>query len=124
MKKKIIFAVATGLFALATIFNMNVLQSNNAGDLSLEAIAVMAQAQDELSGVVPSYEAEQQRLKDLMSNEWYTDFYMPAWLAECTLSICDDLDITGDPVYVDEQYPNGEWHTVLENECDGQPSFC
>ncbi|HTO16510.1 MAG TPA: hypothetical protein VLZ83_12115 [Edaphocola sp.] len=44
-KKKIIFAVATGLFALATVFNMSVLQSNNAGDVSLDAITVMAQAQ-------------------------------------------------------------------------------
>ncbi len=49
MKKKIIFAVATSLFAIATVFNMNVLQSNNAGDVSLESIAVMAQAQNEAS---------------------------------------------------------------------------
>ncbi len=53
MKKKIIFAVATGLFALATVFNMNVLQLNNAGDVSLESIAVMAKAFGE-SGVMPS----------------------------------------------------------------------
>ncbi len=51
MKKKIIFAVATGLFALATVFNMNMLQSNNAGDVSLDAITVMAQAQSELPDV-------------------------------------------------------------------------
>ncbi len=43
----IIFAVATGLFALAMVFNMNVLQSNSAGDVSLESIAVMAQARGE-----------------------------------------------------------------------------
>ena len=47
MKKKVIFAVATGLFALAMVFNMNVLQSKNAGDVSLESIAVMAQANGE-----------------------------------------------------------------------------
>ena len=47
MKKNIIFAVATGLFAVATVFNMNVLQGNSAGDVSLDAIAVMAQAQAE-----------------------------------------------------------------------------
>jgi hypothetical protein len=47
MKKKIIFAVATGLFVVATVFNMNVLQGNSAGDVSLDAIAVMAQAQEE-----------------------------------------------------------------------------
>jgi hypothetical protein len=47
MKKKIIFAVATGFFAVATVFNMNILQGNSAGDVSLDAIAVMAQAQSE-----------------------------------------------------------------------------
>lgn len=45
MKKKIIFALATGFFAVATVFNMNMLQSSNAGDVSLENIVVMAQAQ-------------------------------------------------------------------------------
>ena len=47
MKKKIVFAVATGFFAVATVFNMNLLQGNSAGDVSLDAIAVMAQAQSE-----------------------------------------------------------------------------
>src|SRR5690606_29233572 len=50
MKKKIFFAVATGFFAVATVFNMNLLQGNSAGDVSLDAIAVMAQAQDESGG--------------------------------------------------------------------------
>ena len=48
MKNKIIFAVATGFFAVATVFNMNLLQGNSAGDVSLDAIAVMAQAQSEI----------------------------------------------------------------------------
>ena len=47
IKKKIIFAVATGFFAVATVFNMNLLQGNIAGDVSLDAIAVMAKAQSE-----------------------------------------------------------------------------
>jgi hypothetical protein len=47
MKKKVIFAIATGLFVVATVFNMNVLQTNNACDVSLESIAVMAQAEKE-----------------------------------------------------------------------------
>ena len=47
MKKKIIFAVATGFFAVATVFNMNLLQGNSVGDVSLDAIAVMAKAQNE-----------------------------------------------------------------------------
>jgi hypothetical protein len=49
MKKKIFFAVATGFFAVATVFNMNLLQGNSAGDVSLDAIAVMAQAQSEVT---------------------------------------------------------------------------
>ena len=44
MKKKIIFAIATGFFAVATMFNMNMLEGNSAGDVSLEGIAVMAKA--------------------------------------------------------------------------------
>ena len=47
MKKKLFFGVATVFFAVATMFNMNMLQSSSAGDVSLEAIAVMAQAQSE-----------------------------------------------------------------------------
>ena len=47
MKKKIVFAVATGFFAVATVFNMNLSQGNIAGDVSLDAIGVMAQAQSE-----------------------------------------------------------------------------
>ncbi|HTO17145.1 MAG TPA: hypothetical protein VLZ83_15370 [Edaphocola sp.] len=38
------------IFTLATVFNMNVLQSNNAGDVSLDAITVMAQAGGEGGG--------------------------------------------------------------------------
>jgi hypothetical protein len=45
MKKKLFFGVATFIFGVATVFNMNMLQSSNAGDVSLESIAVMAQAQ-------------------------------------------------------------------------------
>src|SRR5690554_6094088 len=51
MKKKIIFAVATGLLVVATVFNINLLQGNSAGDVSLDAIAVMAKAQSELPEV-------------------------------------------------------------------------
>ena len=47
MKKKIVFAVATGFFAVATVFNMNLLQGNSVGDVSLDAMSIMAQAQSE-----------------------------------------------------------------------------
>ena len=50
MKKKIIIASATVLFAVATVFNMNLLQGNSMGDVSLDAIAVMAQARGETIG--------------------------------------------------------------------------
>jgi hypothetical protein len=50
MKKKIIFAVATGFFAVATVFNMNLLQDDKNGELALDAIAVMASATGESGG--------------------------------------------------------------------------
>ncbi|MGM0504467.1 MAG: hypothetical protein ACQESQ_07605 [Bacteroidota bacterium] len=46
-KKKLIFGMIASLFALATVFNMNMLNENVTGDVSLDAIAVMAQAQNE-----------------------------------------------------------------------------
>jgi hypothetical protein len=45
MKKKFLIGGAALLFAAVTALNMNLLQSNKAGDMSLDAIAVMAQAQ-------------------------------------------------------------------------------
>lgn len=38
------------LFAVVTVFNMNLLQGNSLGDVSLDSIAVMAQAYGENSG--------------------------------------------------------------------------
>lgn len=50
MKRKIIFAIATSFFAMATVFNMNMLQVKSAGDLSLEGMTVIAQADPESPG--------------------------------------------------------------------------
>ena len=47
MKKKIIIASASVLFAVASVLNINMLQSGKPGDVSLDAIAIMAQAQVE-----------------------------------------------------------------------------
>ncbi len=44
------------LFAVATVFNMNLLNENGAGDVSLDALAVMAQAQDESIGPTRGWE--------------------------------------------------------------------
>jgi hypothetical protein len=49
MKKKIIIASASVLFAVASVFNINMLQSNSTSDVSLDAIGVMAQAQSEVT---------------------------------------------------------------------------
>ena len=49
MKKKIFIGGAALLFAAVTALNMNMLQSNKEGDVSLEAISVMAQAQTEFT---------------------------------------------------------------------------
>jgi hypothetical protein len=53
MKKKLFIGIAMSLFAVATVFNMNMLNENGAGDVSLDALAVMAQAQDEGGGSNP-----------------------------------------------------------------------
>lgn len=50
MKKKVIFAFATGLFAVATVFNMNLLHVDSNGDVLLENVAIMAQARSESGG--------------------------------------------------------------------------
>ena len=51
MKKRIIIASASVLFAVASVLNVNMLQSGKPGDVSLDAIAVMAKAQSELPEV-------------------------------------------------------------------------
>jgi hypothetical protein len=50
MKKKIIIASASVLFAVASVLNINMLQSGKPGDVSLENIAMMAQANGESGG--------------------------------------------------------------------------
>ncbi|WP_462319179.1 hypothetical protein [Marinilabilia sp.] len=47
LTKKVIFGMVAGLFAVATVFNMSMLNDNGAGDVSLDAIAVMAHADGE-----------------------------------------------------------------------------
>ena len=49
-KKKAIIGIAAGLFAVATVFNMSILNDNNAGDVSMDNVAVMAEAQNESGG--------------------------------------------------------------------------
>jgi hypothetical protein len=44
LKKKVIFGMIAGLFTVATVFNMNILNKNGAGDVSLDAVSVMAKA--------------------------------------------------------------------------------
>ncbi len=48
MKKKFFIGIAMSLFAVATVFNMNLSEQGNAGDVSLEAIEVMAKAEAEI----------------------------------------------------------------------------
>ncbi len=45
MYKKILFGSIALLFAAASAFNIGLLQTQDAGDISLDAIAIMAQAQ-------------------------------------------------------------------------------
>ncbi|MGM0505515.1 MAG: hypothetical protein ACQESQ_12900 [Bacteroidota bacterium] len=58
IKKKAIFGMFAGLFAVATVFNMGMLNENGDGDISLDAIAVMAKADGEWGGTnAPCYYA-------------------------------------------------------------------
>jgi hypothetical protein len=138
MKKKLIFAIAIGFFAVATVFNMNMLQSNDAGDISLEGIAVMAQAQDESSDPNPNHIVnqfedmvwfhgsywERGRYDALMKNRWYTDFYFNPYVAEDFKDAYDYFNISGDPVNDSVQNPDGSYSQVMTDRCDGQPAFC
>ena len=105
------------LFAVATVFNMNIAEQGNAGDVSLDAIAVMAQGQNELSTDIPwsSYSTGMQRQMEMASNPWskYSSNY---YVAKCAYRICDEWDLTGDPVF------DGNNRQV--DDCDGQPNRC
>ena len=68
MKKRIIIASASVLFAVASVLNVNMLQSGKAGDVSLDAIAVMAQATEEAS-VVTGW------LYDVFGGRWKNNEY-------------------------------------------------
>ena len=46
-KKKVLMGIAAGLFAVATVFNMDMLNENAAEDISLDDIEVMAKAEAE-----------------------------------------------------------------------------
>ena len=50
LKKKVFIGMATMLFAVATVFNMSMLNENGAGDVSLDAIQLMAKAEAESGG--------------------------------------------------------------------------
>ncbi len=49
MKKKILLGSIASLFAIATVFNMGLLNFNNQSDATLEAITVMVKANDEIN---------------------------------------------------------------------------
>lgn len=125
MKKKIIFAIATSLFAVATVFNMNLLQVNKAGDISLDAITVMAQAQN--SEHVPS-SLTWEHVADALNaaDNWfyggkYKDYYNGRTynndVTDVCHAFCDLYDISGDPVY-------SKTTGRQIDDCDGQPNFC
>ena len=49
MKKKIIFGATVCLFAVVTMFNINMSQQDNASNISLKNIEVMTQANAEIT---------------------------------------------------------------------------
>ncbi len=50
MYKKILFGCVALLFAAATAFNIGLIQTKDAGDISLDAITIMAQAHNGEAG--------------------------------------------------------------------------
>jgi hypothetical protein len=49
LKQKAIIGMVASFFAVATVFNMSMLNENNAGDVSLDAIMVMTEAEAEVA---------------------------------------------------------------------------
>jgi hypothetical protein len=78
LKKKVILGMIAGFFAVATVFNMNMLNDNGAGDVSLDAIAVMAQAQSE-SNLDRSINSLEEAV-----NEWWNSKIHDCRQVECT----------------------------------------
>ena len=70
MKKKIFIGIAMSLFAVATVFNLSISKQSKAGDVSLEAIKVMAQAQEE-SNMLPEV--------TVYACSWLTEFDDPEY---------------------------------------------
>lgn len=50
MKKKLLIAIATGIFMIAMMVNFSVTQMNKSGKLSIENISLMTQAVAEYNG--------------------------------------------------------------------------
>jgi hypothetical protein len=76
MKKKIFIGISMSLFAVATVFNMSISEQGSAGDVSLDAIAVMAQAQYENSHS-GSQEVEM-KVKEEVYKKW--DAHAKLWI--------------------------------------------
>ena len=55
MKKKLIIGIIASLFAVATVFNMGLLNFNKQSDATLEAITVMVKANKEKHEINPWY---------------------------------------------------------------------
>ncbi len=67
MYKKILFGSIAILFAAASAFNIGLIQTKDAGDISLDAIAIMAQAHNGET----AYDAFIQSIKDWWNSEIY-----------------------------------------------------
>ena len=110
------------------MFNLNVLQTNDAGDISLDEIAIVAQAGNEIQFpefvIVWGQFWRKERYDALMKNRWFTDLYLSPIAAEAVKNTSDYLNLTGDTITENSQYPDGSWHTFIANRCDGQPTIC
>ncbi len=118
MYKKILFGCVALLFAAATAFNIGLIQTKDAGDISLDAITIMAQAQGESGdggGIDYSigYKDDPQpcTVVEYVQNEYCFEIWIPhyGWKTVCEWTYSQKLEFPG-----------------IQNYCDytGGPSGC
>ncbi len=93
MKRKIIFGSIAILFAAASAFNIGLIQTQDAGDISLDAITIMAQANNEGGSNV--YEIPCYGTIRVQQNN--PDIYEPLW----AITLCNGCELVNCYEYKD-----------------------
>jgi hypothetical protein len=139
MKKKLILGFAATMFAAITMVNINLAMKVYSGDVTLESIAVMAQASSEEqssnSELNTIGDSNWQHYKDLlnwMDYRWTENaVYLLSSHDTPNDKVIDQIhgfldyyDLSGDPVFEKETFSNGNYIYKQVDDCDGQPNAC